>query len=53
MKQTKINKRAKTPCEVAPIQPSMDPRDAEVVRAKAVGRSASGLEAARARFRVA
>jgi hypothetical protein len=34
MKQTKISKRAKARCEVDTIQPSMDPRDADVVRAK-------------------
>jgi hypothetical protein len=53
MKQTKTNKRAKTPCELDPNQPSMDPRDTDVVRAKAIGRAASGLDETTAGFRVA
>jgi hypothetical protein len=53
MKQTMINKPAKAPCEVDPIQLSMDPRDADVVRAKALGRAASGLKETTVGFRAA
>lgn len=49
MKQTRIRRRAKAPCEGDPIRTSLDPRDADVVRAKALGRAAPSSEMARRR----